>query len=180
LLAFPIEERRHPAFGPGHLNSGNYLLGAIANGWISQLTYVYPVDRIEAELVQPGGLPRFEDGVRELAKLLRTGQEPPVSDVPAWIFRNDDWRTQLIELKHRPMRDRGRMDGSPVHSEPPVPFMWVEDREFSVARVTHIFLAHSPEYTPLEADELLPIISFERTSTALNCHVQSSGRLLGV
>jgi hypothetical protein len=160
LLAMPIEERRHPAFGPDHLNSGNYLLGAIANRWISQLTYVYPADRIEAGPVEPGSPPRFEDDVRELGRLLRTDQEPLVSDLSAWIFRNDDWRTQLIELKHyHPIcHRRSHEDDHPVHSEPPVPFTWVEDREFSLAGVTHMFLADSPEYTPVEADELLPVI----------------------
>ncbi|HEV2198783.1 MAG TPA: UPF0489 family protein [Bryobacteraceae bacterium] len=154
LLAMPIEQRRHPAFGPDHLNSGNYLLGAIANGWISQLTYVYPADRIESEPGAPGGLPRFEDDIRE-ARLLRTGQEPPVSDLPAWIFQNGDWRTGLIELKHRP---GSQDDNPPVHTEAPVPFKLVEQRKFSFSGVTHMFLAHSPPYTPVEADKLLPVV----------------------
>jgi hypothetical protein len=160
LLAMPVEERRHPAFGPTHLNSGNYLLGAIANRWVSQLTYVYPADRTEAAPVQPGGLPRLEDDMRRLARLLRTDQEPPVSDVPAWIFRNNDWKTRLIELKHyHPTRHcRSYADDHPVHLEPPAPFNWVEASEFNVAGVTHMFLAHSPEHTPVEADKLLPVI----------------------
>ncbi len=70
LLALPSEQRRHPAFAPEHLNSGNYLLGAIANRWISQLTYVYPIDRTESEPAQPGTLPRFDDQVREMTRLL--------------------------------------------------------------------------------------------------------------
>jgi hypothetical protein len=160
LLAVPIEERRYPVFGPDHLNSGNYLLGVIANRWISQLTYVYPVDRTEAAPVQPGSFPRFEDYMRELAKTLRADQQTPVSDVPAWIFRGNDWRTRLIELKHyHPTRHRRSYeDDHPVHTEWPVPFDWVEDRKFSLAGITHVFLAHSPEYTPVEADELLPVI----------------------
>jgi hypothetical protein len=151
LLALPIEQRRHPTFAPEHLNSGNYLLGAIANRWISRLTYVYPVDRSEAEPVEHGSLPRFED-MREMAGLLQTDRGLPVNDVPAWIFRCDDWRTQIIELKHR------LEDGEPVSSEPLVPFEWKEEREFSLDGVTHMFLAQSPEHTPVEADELLPII----------------------
>jgi hypothetical protein len=51
LLGMSLEERRHPAFGPDHLNSGNYLLGVIANRWMSRLTYVYPAERLEAEPV---------------------------------------------------------------------------------------------------------------------------------
>jgi hypothetical protein len=152
LLAMPIEERRHPALGPDRLNSGNYLLGVIANRWISQLTYVYPADPIEAELVQPGSLPGFEDDMRDIGRLLRADQEPKVSDLPAWIFRHDDWRRHLIELKHGCYGDDISMC-----SEPPVPFNWVEDREFSFSGITHLFLAHSPDYTPVEADELLNV-----------------------
>jgi hypothetical protein len=148
LLALPIEQRRHPVFGPEHLNAGNYLLGAIANRWISRLTYVYPVDRTE----------RFEDEVREMTRLLWADQAPPVNDLPAWIFRNDDWKTGIIELKHRLVRDGLLKDGEPVSSEPLVPFEWKEEREFSLDGVTHMFLAQSPEHTPIEADELLPIV----------------------
>lgn len=158
LLALLIEQRRHPVFGPEHLNSGNYLLGAIANRWISQLIYVYPVDRTESEPVQPGSLPRFEDDMREMAKLLWADQAPPVSDLPAWIFRNDDWKTGIIELRHSLVRHGVVEDGEPVSSEPPVPFKCIEEREFSLDGVTHMFLAQSPEHTPVEADELLPII----------------------
>jgi hypothetical protein len=160
LLAMPVEERRHPALGPNHLNSGNYLLGTIANRWISQLTYVYPADRNEAAPIEPGRLPRLEDSARRMGTLLRTGQEPQVSDLPRWIFRDDDWKTHLIELRHYdPARHRrSYADDQPLHTEPPVPFSWVEDRKFSLTDVTHMFLAHSPEYTPVEADELLPFI----------------------
>jgi hypothetical protein len=162
LLAMPVEQRKHPRFGPEYLNSGNYLLGVIANRWISQLTYVYPAYPIEAEPQQPGSPPRLDDNLREMARLLGSNQEPSVSDLPAWIFRNGDWKTQLIELKHdhtgHPLRLRSYENNHPVHLEPPVPFNWVEDREFSHAGLTHIFLAHSPEYTPVEADNLVPII----------------------
>lgn len=158
LLALPIEQRRRPVFGAEHLNSGNYLLGAIANRWISELTYVYPVDRAESEPVQPGGLPPFEDQVREMARVLWAHQAPPASDLPAWIFRNGDWRTWTIELKHRLVRHDVPEDGESASSEPPVPFKCIEERECSLAGVTHMFLAQSPEHTPVEADELLPII----------------------
>jgi hypothetical protein len=45
-----------------------------------------------------------------------------------------------------------------VHTEPPVPFNCVEDRKFSLPGITHVFLADSPKYTPVEANELLPVI----------------------
>ena len=56
------------------------------------------------------------------------------------------------------MRDGVVEDGEPVSCEPPVPFKCIEEREFSLAGITHMFLAQSPEYTPVEADELLPVI----------------------
>jgi len=160
LLALSIEERRYPIFGPDHLNSGNYLLGVIANRWVSHLTYVYPADRTEAVPVRIGRLPRFEDDMLELTKLQPADQEHPVRDLPAWIFRNDDWRTQLIELKqYDPIRHRRSYENDhPVHREPPVPLKWIEEREFATSSITHMFLAHSPEYTPTEADELLPCV----------------------
>jgi hypothetical protein len=49
-------------------------------------------------------------------------------------------------------------DSESASGEPPVPFKCIEEREFSLDCVTHIFLAQSPEYTPVEANELLPII----------------------
>lgn len=141
----PMAQRRNPILGPDHLNSGNYLLGAIANRWISRLTYVYPADReIDAQL--PPGRRRGNN------------QGPSVSDIPPWIFKNDDWKTETIQLKHDAVTDRGGPGEELAHTEPPVPFTWLEDREFNASAVTHLFLAYSPEYTPVEADELLPII----------------------
>jgi hypothetical protein len=160
LLAAPHAERRNPRLGRDHLNSGNHLLGTIANRWISRLTYVYPTDQIQAEPIQPGDLRRFEDEMREIDRLLPDDREPPVGDLPPWIFRNDDWRTRLIELKqYHPNRHRRiYADDHPMHTEQPVPFNCVEERKFSFDCVTHMFLAHSPEYTPIEADKLLPVI----------------------
>lgn len=160
LLAKSIKERTHPAFGSDQLNSGNYLLGAIAARWISELVYVYPADPTEVEPLEQGGLQRFEDEVREIARLLATNQGPSVSDLPAWIFRNGDWKTHLIELKHyHPSPShRSYADYAPVHIEPPVPFHWIEEHEFTSAGITHMFLARSPQYTPAEADKLLAVI----------------------
>lgn len=157
LIALPIERRRHPGFGPEHLNSGNYLLGAIANRWVSELTYVYPADRTESVPVRPVGLRSFGAYMRELERL-QTDQVPPVNDLPAWIFRNSDWRTGTIELRHRPVRHGVPEDGESASSEPLVPFKCTEKRGFSLDGVTHMFLAQSPEYAPVEADALLPII----------------------
>ena len=96
--------------------------------------------------------------MRELGRSLWANHGPSVSDLPAWIFQNNDWKTRLIELKHYRSGSRRGSGEELVHTEPPLLFNWVEDREFSIAGVTHMFLADSPEYTPAKADELLPII----------------------
>jgi hypothetical protein len=159
LLALPIADRRRPVFGEGHLNSGNYLLGAVANGWIAHLTYVYPSDPFPPTPALPGErmttaqlleLNREELGIDD--------QLPPVSDLPAWIFRGDRWQTKTIELKNYACGDHRRYNQAPVSTEPPVPIEFVDGKVFYFSGFTHLFLARSPEYTTPRADDLLPII----------------------
>jgi hypothetical protein len=47
FLALPLEARRNPELGPKYFNSGNYLIGAIANRLLHHLTYVYAVDPVK-------------------------------------------------------------------------------------------------------------------------------------
>jgi hypothetical protein len=138
LLSLPLTERRFPLFDQDHLNSENYLLGVIANRWMRHLTYVYPANPAPAA-----------DSDLDESEI---DEEPPVPDLPAWIFRKDSWKTGLIELSHR------AHDRCLPSDEPPVEFKLVEANAFSLNGFTHMFLARSPAYTTSAADELLPII----------------------
>jgi len=138
LLSRPLTERRFPLLDQDHLNSGNYLLGVIANRWMRHLTYVYPAN---PPLAAYGDLDESD-----------IDEEPPVPDLPPWIFHKEDWKTGSIELKHR------AHDPCTANDEPQVEFRLVEGNAFTLKGFTHLFLARSPDYTTTAADELLPII----------------------
>jgi hypothetical protein len=149
LLEEKPEERRNPAFNEEHLHSGNYLLAAIANRWISELTYVYPANRRRAESMEVGSPFEFEDEPQEYAESIT--REPP-----AWIFQDNDCETRMIELKYR--RARANSPHGTTRVEPPVPLKCIDASAFSFAGVTHLFLARSPKYTPCDADKLLDVV----------------------
>jgi hypothetical protein len=149
LLAFPLAARRDPSFGRKYLNSGNYLLGAIANQWIRQLTYVFPT-RPRPTTVSALPWPTVVTAIDAY-------ERPPVSDLPAWCFQNNDWKTGLIELKYYRPENHG-VRTSPDRLEPPVPFKCVPFGDFSFSGFTHVFVAKSPQYTTVEADALLPTL----------------------
>jgi hypothetical protein len=79
------------------VTSGNYLAFAIANRWIQNLTYVYPED--------PAPAPRTDvetiyDRIRRLRGLPPDEDDGcPVNDLMTMYFRQEDWRTKIIELK---------------------------------------------------------------------------------
>jgi len=133
LLAFPIADRSAPRFGPDGLDSGSYLLGAIANRWISRVVYVYPTKR------RLNTSKCAEVGVDWP---MRDEYRPPAPDLVAWVFQNNDPRSGNIQLQ----------------GEPIVPFELTEEAEFDFSGFTHMVVARSPRYTPLPADDLLPTI----------------------
>ena len=137
LLQLPLSERAFPTLGPDELNSGNYLLGAIANRWIGRLTYVSPDNPAE---------PVASAVVRN-----------PPGDVPAWVYRDSDWKAGVIQLALDEGQDFRRVT-KPKLDEPPVPFARTLARNFKGEGFTHLFLARSPQYTPRGADSLLPVI----------------------
>jgi hypothetical protein len=149
LLALPIADRYAPRFGPGGLDSGSYLLGAIANRWICRLVYVYATERrLKTSKCAEDWL--------GIDWLMRDECGPQVPDLVAWVFQNDDWRTGNIQLKHRGLGDTWKTD--PIDAEPIVPFEPTEETEFDFSGFTHMVVARSPLYTPLSADDLLPTI----------------------
>lgn len=154
LLALPLEERGTPRRGHDAMNAGNYLMFAIANRWISRLTYVFPqlTDWIQNWNSAPSGNP---SGNRE--------QSGRPTDLMPMHFRNCDIDSGHIELKHcdRATLDRcmGRRTVGPAISlEPGVPFEFTPIPRFGRSGFTHMVVARSPEYTPRSADSLLPIL----------------------
>jgi hypothetical protein len=159
LLTVPLGERCEPRFGPTGLNSGNYLMGAIANRWIERLTYVFPTNRTLPDEAYSKAAAHAEQYAKILA-LCNAGaaQQPPVGDLPAWCFRDGDWETGLIELKRIKPEDFLKYDPAPVHVEPAVPFNLTPESEANFFGFTHIVVAQSPQYTPPLADSLLCVI----------------------
>ena len=79
-------------------------------------------------------------------------------------FRDGDWRTGMLELRHCSGETLERWIGSSnalepvIHIEPAVPFDFTPVPKFRFTGFTHMVVAHSPQYTPPSADKLLPII----------------------
>ena len=134
FLALPLGKRRNPRMGEKGLNSGNYLLGAIANRWVASLTYVYPTHLVSQR-----------DCV-------------PLGDFPPQCFKNNDLETKQIQLKGYSKQEHMKANPIPIHIEPCVPFELVPNHRFEFSGFTHMVVAQSPQYTPRSADRLLPII----------------------
>jgi hypothetical protein len=138
LLALKVTERSNPHHGEDALNSCNYLLFAIANGWVGRLTYVYPKARGENPA---NGSP---------------------DDLWGEIFRDQDPTSGKIELKRYSRKDAKNVLGgtraNAIAAEPAVPFTFVRAAGFAMTGVTHMVVAQSPRFTTEAADQLLPVI----------------------
>ena len=160
LLSLPLESRRCPTFGPRHLNSGNYLAGAIANRWVQHLTYVYPSDP-EPSAPPPDDLSEAMTSAQLLRALRRREglreETPQPPFLPEWCFRDGRIEFGIVELRRFQDGPNWHMR-DPLSTEPPVEFRTVEDYLFSETEFTHMFLAQSPQYVPKEADALLDVI----------------------
>jgi hypothetical protein len=145
-LGLPVEERSNPERAVHRLNEGTYLTFAIANRWISRLSYVYPV------------CPWYEYDDRRAEHF--SGRP---SDLNRFLFKDQDFESGFIELLQLTKDDKdkvmfGRQPISPLSIEPAVPIEMIPANEFSALGYTHIILAHSEEYCPEMADTLVPII----------------------
>jgi hypothetical protein len=133
LLHQPLEARRKPKVGHDGLGDGNYLAFAIANRWISELTYAI------------GG--RYE-GLDDEVDYAWT----PV-DLLWLLFEDFDPETRTIRLPVLEARNLHEHPGSrehlkPLSLEPPVSFSWEECRHFVAAGPYDVIcLAGSPAYT---------------------------------
>lgn len=136
LLFEDPENRSHPQEGGLRgLSDGNYLAFAIANGWVSELVYVYC----------DGG----ENG----------------QDVPRTLMENFDQSAANIELKAMHLEQFRKVPMSSIerpdvaHREPLVPLRRVPAHSFQAEEAFNlIFLARSPNYTPVASDVLYDII----------------------
>ncbi|MBZ5703796.1 MAG: UPF0489 family protein [Acidobacteriia bacterium] len=160
LLGLPLAERAKPRRGKNGLNLANYLLFAIANRWVHELTYVYPTNPSPPSPVRQRNpaVPSIEDIAKELGGIDGyDDDQPPTNDVPACCFENEDWKTEKIQLKHYRPQDWPNRSKS-IGLEPSVPFHWAAGREFQFKGFTHMVVSQSPRYTPESADALLPVI----------------------
>lgn len=136
------------------MNSGNYLVGAIANQWIDKLTYVFPTDPNPPVL---SGVMPWVEKLRSLG-LDADRDRFEVSDLPAWVFRDGCPEGRIIELKSYSVEGYGSYSSAPIAYESAIPFDAVAAYQFNDRGFTHMIVAQSPAYTPSTADHLLSII----------------------
>lgn len=119
------------------LTDGNWLMFALACGWLSSLTYVAN-SRVEAS-----------DGARpgDLTRVLMQDFDIQADHLQVVGAREEVWRW------------RGGRPAVVDHRDPPVPFAISLWREYQASQPFDIVcLTRSPEYTPLDADPLFDAI----------------------
>lgn len=144
----------------------------LANQWISELIYVFPIEPADIAAEREAGMQewqrmmRLSDGAIE-AVLAPKADPAPAEDLLAVHFRDCEPRTKLIELKHYATRDDavdaaggGRRRGaSPLRNEPQVPFDAMAGSALHIQGITHVVVAQSPAYAPESADALLAVLA---------------------
>ncbi len=113
------------------IDSGNFLAYMLACRWINKLTFITP--------------PAWRD------------------DLQHRFFKNQDEGTGIIQFRHFPpgsFMKRGSYKGvTPIHLEPEIIFERIESENyFNEEPFSYIFLTHSPDYTPVTSDQLIPLI----------------------
>ncbi|MDQ1350124.1 MAG: hypothetical protein QG657_425 [Acidobacteriota bacterium] len=137
LLFLPPEQRDFlHCYGMAQdLDPGNFLVYALACGLVTELNYI----------ILPGG----------------------GNDVPTILYKDYDKNSQALQLKKFTKLQMTELLGdhehlarfTPVGVESAVPFRIFPYHEFrSVGDYDLIFLAKSPTFTPVESDELIPVI----------------------
>lgn len=145
-LALPLDQRSGPPRKRNCMGEGSYLTFAVANRWVEHLSYVYPVCE-------------WSDYERQSNEAFN---EIP-RDLSCVLFKDQNPESGAIQLRH--LDKRGYMNAvgggsvTPIAVEPEVPFTWTPANKFSHEGFTHMILAHSEKYCPLEADDLIPVIT---------------------
>jgi hypothetical protein len=154
FLALPVDQRREPRRGHDALNESNYLMFAVGNRWLSDLTYVFP-------WLSPWSSNWKSGRSEEVQENPRYDGAP--GDLMVMHFRKGDWRTRTVELRHCTPAVLNRCMGRAVlepfiHLEPAIPFDFTPVRDFRFNGFTHLTVAQSPRFAPKSADKLLPVI----------------------
>jgi hypothetical protein len=119
------------------LTDGNWLMFALACGWLSSLTYVTN-SRVEAS-----------DGARP-GDLMRVLMQD---------FDMQADRLQVVGTREEAWRWAGGRPAAIGHRDPPVPFITNVWREYQASEPFDIVcLTRSPEYTPADADRIFDAI----------------------
>jgi hypothetical protein len=141
---YPILKRRRPRsrkemldLSNDALTDGNWLMFALACGWLSSLTYVTTSDRQLLDDGRPGDLP--------LVLMKDFGRQADYLQVVATREEVLRWS------RSRPTVIAAR--------DPPVPFMTALRRDYQATEPFDIVcLTRSPQYTPIEADPIFDAI----------------------
>lgn len=163
LLRLDVSDRRDPRRGPAAMNEGNYLAFAVANRWVSSLTYVFPTEPEDLAAAREARRAAQAKMFGQLYEAIPGPRRP--NDLMAYHFHRMDPQTNLLELKHYQAWDNvarvvpGETWPAPVRCEPQVPFSTVEQAEFADDGFTHLTVAKSPLYSPASADHLLDVIA---------------------
>jgi hypothetical protein len=139
VLVKPLAERRFEDVAP-LADSGNYLLCAVALGWVREITFVLP-----------GPLPPVPEA--RLHDL----------NVHALHLRDGDPASGTLQLKSRaPLTADAQaarcQDRSWTVLDPPVPIRVLSPDEVTPARYDLLTLARSPAFCPPKTDALLPLL----------------------
>lgn len=132
-----------PQNGMERISPANYLSYALACRWLRSLTYVHHA--------QSG------------------------DDLMPFFFRDFDTACGVMELRYVPrvrdVRSKEELRALPHALEPPIPFQTVSIEDYRATDpFDYVILCQSPGYTPIEADDLIPIfqdyVDFDRD----DCH----------
>jgi hypothetical protein len=141
FLHLSLRERAYPpSDGIGCLDCGNYLIYALANRWLRSVTYVHH------------------------PTLLGIGGQLP--DIPDATYQDNSPASGYLQLKRysKAFRSQWAIQVPRLELvedfEPRVQVTLVrgDDATFRIDRPDYLFLAQSPNYTPVEADALAALL----------------------
>lgn len=144
LMPLPQIQRDNPKrYRPdrvdcGGIYEGNYLLFAIACGWINSLTFVHQ-----------------HDYRNDLPVWMFPSETPPATSAMQLCC----YDPALLASRAVALKDVYRSNATPTTCDPPVPFDRISCEEYSSHQPFDlVFVCQSPAYTKKETDDLLPAV----------------------